>query len=224
MNRGPGATAALYPTNHPTGTNLCPPTWYCLKSVRTRQPLSYANVWRSFWNRVLIRGMPRSQLSSRSSSVRRLKHNTAAQVMTRFVRDLVTWWWCFITMKILWSIHIQWCEPWIWLFDAGWIHYPKARLSYSQTKCLKRFAHVTLLLDGRRQYVAVTLRSQPQSQLPVHTALLWHCLRRSAHKQQNAWGKCCELWHGKPRQCERWSWLCSIQDAYITLKAELQPD
>ena len=26
-------------------------------------------------------------------------------------------------------------------------------------------------------------------------------------------GQCCELWHGKPRQCERWIWLCSIQDA-----------
>ena len=53
--------------------SVSPPcTWYCLKSVRTRQPLSYANVCRSFWKRVLIRGMPRSHESSRSSKVSRL--------------------------------------------------------------------------------------------------------------------------------------------------------
>ena len=45
--------------------------WYCLNSCRTRQPLSYASVCLSFWNSVLMRGMPRSQLSSRSSSVSR---------------------------------------------------------------------------------------------------------------------------------------------------------
>lgn len=49
-----------------------PCTWYCLKSVRTRQPLSYANVCLSFWKRVLIRGMPRSHESSKSSKVSRL--------------------------------------------------------------------------------------------------------------------------------------------------------
>ena len=48
------------------------PTWYCLKSVLTLQPLSYASVCLSFWKSVLILGIPLSQLSSKSSKVKRL--------------------------------------------------------------------------------------------------------------------------------------------------------
>lgn len=54
-------------------------TWYALNSVLTRQPLSYARVCLSFWNSVLIRGIPLSQLSSRSSSVRRLTRTRSSQ-------------------------------------------------------------------------------------------------------------------------------------------------
>lgn len=72
---GPNASAACSPgpRRHAPGPGrtLNPTCWYCLNSWRMRQPLSYANVWRSFWNRVLMRGMPRSQLSSRSSRVSR---------------------------------------------------------------------------------------------------------------------------------------------------------
>ena len=73
------------------------------------------------------------------------------------------------------------------------MHTSPWRLSYSQTKCLKRFAHVTAvqqdwMVGDKNEYVVVTLRSQPQSQLPVHTALLWHCLRRSAHGNNRTHG------------------------------------
>ena len=68
-------------TPHPSRTPLAPPhapapplrrrTEYILNSWRMRHPRSYASVWRSFWNSVLMRGMPRSHESSRSSSVSR---------------------------------------------------------------------------------------------------------------------------------------------------------
>ncbi len=74
----PGAAPAPAPAPAPQATT---PTWYCLNSWRTRQPRSKASVWRSFWKRVLMRGMPLSQLSSRSSSVRRLRQGW-------------WWWWC----------------------------------------------------------------------------------------------------------------------------------
>ena len=48
---------------------FCFMIWYCLNSWRILHPLSNARVSLSLWKRVLIRGTPLDQLSSRSSWV-----------------------------------------------------------------------------------------------------------------------------------------------------------